>query len=203
MWHTNISILDYSDPRRSPPSDRSQKYLEKITNSGYFKDFKSDINGNLFGLLVKEDPTYTISQQNQEDVIYYQVLNGYVFYDRLYSEGYNFNFNTEDDVTYEQTIRSGLSGGNFGSFLSFSEEKILDFGTFDFFNFIDASEDNLTNNYFIIDGITLTLNSNAYVTAEDGGQISLINSAFLDPGEQISANNGNISFNKFFSDDTS
>ncbi len=36
-------------------------------------------------------------------------MNGYQFYDNLYNEGFNFNYNTVDTTTFTETKRSGLS----------------------------------------------------------------------------------------------
>lgn len=87
----------------------SNKYLDKLANIGYIQDSKRDIYNNLFGLFKDDDSfTKTISTYEGEPS-YYQILNGYTFYDYLYGEGFSFNYSTIDDTTYNYTNRSGLS----------------------------------------------------------------------------------------------
>lgn len=127
---------------------RNTKYLEDVFSSGYIQDSKSDIYNNLFGLF-KNDGSFTKTIiNNNTPTRYYQILNGHTFYDFLYDEGYNFNYSTYDDTTYDSTIRSGLSsftgnfsfinqyyqvfGGNFtNDYFHYSDEYLPDFQTFD------------------------------------------------------------------------
>lgn len=85
------------------------KYLDRLPNIGYLQDSKRDIYNNLFGLF-KDDNSFTKTISTYEaPPIYYQILNGHTFYDYLYGEGFNFNYSTVDNTTYDYTSRSGLS----------------------------------------------------------------------------------------------
>lgn len=88
----------------------SDKYLDKLSNIGYLQDSKQDIYNNLFGLFKNDGSfTRTISSHDAVPDLYYKILNGHTFYDYLYNEGFNFNYSTVDDTTYNYTNRSGLS----------------------------------------------------------------------------------------------
>tara|TARA_R100000900_G_scaffold140145_3_gene120260 strand:+ start:254 stop:3118 length:2865 start_codon:yes stop_codon:yes gene_type:complete len=83
--------------------------LSYLYDQGYVDDSKKDLFGNIFGL-VKDNNFYRNNLiKETPKTIKNLVLNGYTFFDDLYSEGYNFNFNTTDNLTYSQTIRSGLT----------------------------------------------------------------------------------------------
>lgn len=86
------------------------KYLDKLSNIGYLQDSKQDIYNNLFGLF-KDDGSFTkgISSYEAAPSSYFKILNGHTFYDYLYNEGFNFNYSTVDNTTYNYTSRSGLS----------------------------------------------------------------------------------------------
>jgi hypothetical protein len=85
------------------------KYLDRLPNIGYLQDSKRDIYNNLFGLF-KDDNSFTKTISTYEAApVYYQILNGHTFYDYLYGEGFNFNYSTVDNTTYDYTSRSGLS----------------------------------------------------------------------------------------------
>tara|TARA_R110002020_G_scaffold109856_7_gene254136 strand:+ start:2196 stop:5066 length:2871 start_codon:yes stop_codon:yes gene_type:complete len=83
--------------------------LSYLYDQGYIDESKKDIFGNIFGL-VKDNDYYrenltTESVKNIKSL----VLNGYQFFDDLYSEGFNFNYSTSDSSTFSETIRSGLT----------------------------------------------------------------------------------------------
>jgi len=83
--------------------------LSYLYNDGYIDDSKKDLFGNIFGL-VKDNNYYRSNIISEDpDTIKNLILNGYQFYDDLFGEGYNFNYNTTDTATYDETKRSGLS----------------------------------------------------------------------------------------------
>jgi hypothetical protein len=95
------------------------KYLDKIFESGYIQDSKSDIYNNLYGLFKNDGDftqTITVIPEIEE---YFMILNGHTFYDYSYGEGYSFDYSTFDDSTFPYTTRSGISAYTSG----FSEES--------------------------------------------------------------------------------
>lgn len=83
--------------------------LSYLYDQGYIDDSKRDIFGNIFGL-IKDNNYYRENLTKEtEKRIKNLVLNGYVFFDDLYSEGYGFNYGAADSSTYSETIRSGLT----------------------------------------------------------------------------------------------
>jgi len=84
--------------------------LSYLYDQGYIDDSKKDIFGNIFGLV--KDNNYYRSNLEFEIPKHVKnlVLNGYTFFDDLYSEGYNFDYDTTDSTTFSETIRSGLTG---------------------------------------------------------------------------------------------
>ncbi len=102
----DTSYIGYSSKyeQRNESSD-----LAFLFDEGYIDDSKKDLFGNVFGLVKDNnyfrDNLTVIAPPTVKNLI----LNGYQFYDNLYNEGFNFNYNTEDKTTYAETFRSGLS----------------------------------------------------------------------------------------------
>ena len=83
--------------------------LSYLYDQGYIADSKKDLFGNIFGL-VKDNNYYRSNVEYETPKnIKNLILNGYQFYDSLYGEGYDFDYNTTDSLTFSQTIRSGLT----------------------------------------------------------------------------------------------
>ena len=102
----DTSYLGYS----SKFEDRNERSdLAFLFNEGYIDDSKKDLFGNVFGL-VKDNNYFrdNLTVKNPKTVKNL-ILNGYQFYDTLYNEGFNFNYDTVDTSTYTETFRSGLS----------------------------------------------------------------------------------------------
>ena len=98
------------------------KYLDKIFESGYIQDEKSDSYNNLYGLFINNGDFSQTIQKTAETEEYFQILNGHTFYDYLYGEDYLFDYTTFDDSTIPYTTRSGIS--------SFTGEFTTDFYRF-------------------------------------------------------------------------
>tara|TARA_R100001509_G_scaffold110288_1_gene66017 strand:+ start:811 stop:3678 length:2868 start_codon:yes stop_codon:yes gene_type:complete len=82
--------------------------LSYLYDQGYIDDSKKDIFGNIFGL-VKDNDYYRNNLTFEiPKTIKNLVINGYTFFDDLYNEGYNFDYDITDSSTYTETIRSGL-----------------------------------------------------------------------------------------------
>jgi hypothetical protein len=109
----NIPISKKNDTKyygyvsKIEPNDK--KYLDDIFSSGYVQDSKKDIYNNLFGLFINDGSFTKTINVDQTVSNYNLIINGHAFFDRLYSEGYNYNYSTFDDTTYNTTTRSGLS----------------------------------------------------------------------------------------------
>jgi hypothetical protein len=162
--HPNSSKFDtkyYGYTSRLDPNVR--KYLNSIFNSGYVADFKKDIYGNSYGLFKDGFDRYFVNVDANSPPTYNLVFNGYEFFDEFYNEGYNFNYFTEDDVTYSETIRSGLST-NTGFFTTADVDLFLSFGKFDpYYPIIPATEAHLLKTERFIDaGFILKPNLSAY-----------------------------------------
>lgn len=106
-----------------------QKYLDQCFNMGYIKDAKRDISGNLYGLFKSDIRFEDNIHSTNTPVVTSVIFNGYTFFDYLYKEGYNFNWDTVDSTTFKETIRSGLST-NCNGFVNFIPDLILNFGSF-------------------------------------------------------------------------
>jgi hypothetical protein len=133
---------------KTPPVP--QKYLDYVFNSGFVQDLKYDIFGNTFGLF-KDDHRHKKTIKFLPDTdIYNVVFNGYQFYDGLYNEYLSFNYQTSDSVTYNETIRSGLSSNTSG-FTDFQSDVVASFGVFSPYNEIVESTENVTT-YRILEG---------------------------------------------------
>lgn len=83
--------------------------LAFLFDEGYIDDGKKDLFGNVFGL-VKDNNYFrdNLTIKNPKTVKNL-ILNGYQFYDNLYNEGFDFNYNTIDTTSFTETKRSGLS----------------------------------------------------------------------------------------------
>ena len=102
----DTSYIGYS----SKFDDRSERSdLAFLFDQGYIDDGKKDLFGNIFGL-VKDNNYFrdNLTIKNPKTVKNL-ILNGYQFFDTLYDEGFNFNYDTVDTSTYTETFRSGLS----------------------------------------------------------------------------------------------
>ena len=102
----DTSYLGYSS-RFSKRDENTD--LAFLFDEGFIDDSKKDLFGNIFGLV--KDNNYFRDNITLKDTkkIKNLIFNGYQFYDFLYDEGYNFNYNTEDTSTFTETLRSGLS----------------------------------------------------------------------------------------------
>mgnify|MGYP003664094820 CR=1 FL=1 len=128
------------------------KYLDSIFDSGYIKDQKRDIYGNLFGLFVNDGNFYKNIEIIPEIDITTLILNGHNFYDNLYMEGLSFNYLTEDYTTFNETVRSGLST-NMGSMSGRDIDCTLFLGTFaEYEPAQKPTDENLVTTYKIIEG---------------------------------------------------
>lgn len=132
----------------------SNKYLDGVSDMGYISNYQQDINGNLFAL-VKNSSNFSkdIKIDNRTSTLYYQILDGYKFFDDLFGEGYNFNYETIDYTTYPNTFRTGLSGGNFGTFDPVFDFTIT-FGDFSENSVFQSSQSSTT--YYAISGLCKT-----------------------------------------------
>lgn len=140
----------------SKSTPNHSKYLDEVFESGFIQDIKRDLYNNTFGLF-KNDHRFrkTIETVSGEDV-YNVIINGHSFYDRLYWEGYTFDYTIPDNTTFDQTIRSGLSS-NTNGFLNNVPEVTLYFGKFTPYNEVIAPTDaNLSPSYVILEGAYLT-----------------------------------------------
>jgi len=95
----------------------SSKFDERTENTdlaflfdqGYIDDSKRDLFGNIFGLVKDNNQFRDNVTFKNTPIVKNLILNGYQFYDSLYNEGFNFNYNTVDATTFTETKRSGLS----------------------------------------------------------------------------------------------
>jgi hypothetical protein len=137
----------------------TEKYLDNIFDSGFVKDIKSDVYGNLFGLFKNDHRFRKTIEYITSPTVYNVLFNGYQFYDDLYNEAYSFKYNTSDDLTYRETTRSGLST-NTGTFDSTDVDVSLFFGFFTPYNeLISPTESNLVTSYTILE--------NAFIAKDD------------------------------------
>jgi hypothetical protein len=128
------------------------KYLDSIFDSGYIKDQKRDIYGNLFGLFINDGKFYKniefVPETNKTSLI----LNGHKFYDDVYNEGFSFNYLTEDSSTFNETIRSGLST-NTGNLSGGDVDYTIFLGTFNNYQIpTPPTDENLITSYNIVEG---------------------------------------------------
>lgn len=83
--------------------------LSYIYNEGYIHDFKTDVYGNVFGLVKDKDNFKQEVTNEQKEEITNITFNGYKFYDEVFGEGLAFDYNATGTDNYE-TIRTGLTG---------------------------------------------------------------------------------------------
>lgn len=83
--------------------------LAFLFDQGYIDDSKKDLFGNIFGLVKDNNQFRDNLTVKNPPTVKNLILNGYQFYDNLYNEGFNFNYNTADTTTFTETKRSGLS----------------------------------------------------------------------------------------------
>lgn len=90
------------------------KYLDTVFESGYIQDSKYDIFGNLYGLF-KNDNNFRQSITTRiERVVKSLPLNGHMFYDDIYDEGFIFDYGVEDYDTFDDIKRSGITTNTSG-----------------------------------------------------------------------------------------
>jgi hypothetical protein len=126
---TNLDTKYYGYVSQIEPSE--YKYLDKIFDYGFITEVKTDFYNNLYGLFNNGNRfTQNITTITSEP-IYYNIIDGYKFFDDWYWEYYEFNYSTVDSITLENVIRTGFDGQNFGNFLDNDQaDIILSFGVF-------------------------------------------------------------------------
>jgi hypothetical protein len=140
------------------------KYLDVLFDQGFISDIKQDIYSNLFGLF-KDDHRY---RQHVEPCIddtvntpYSVVINGHLFYDTFYNEGYSFDYFISDDtypsdIKYNETLRTGLSTTT-AKFTNSLIDLTMFFGYFTpYMELSIPTEGNLTPTYEILEGGFIT-----------------------------------------------
>ena len=106
----STSLMGYNSEL---PIDRNiDTDLSFLFDQGYIYDSKTDLHGNVFGLL--KDNNYYRNNFKEEPtrVVKNLILNGYQFFDTLYGEGSAFNYSTVNSgstATYDNTFRSGIT----------------------------------------------------------------------------------------------
>jgi hypothetical protein len=138
------------------------KYLNDVFNSGFIEDYKQDIYSNTYGLF-KNDHRFKQTVKYQDSSILYNVLlNGYQFFDTLFGEELEFDYDIVDYNTFDETKRSGLIAYTH-TFDEFIPEFTLNFGRFTQYNeLIQPTEQNLLKDYLILDGGFLLNEDNSY-----------------------------------------
>jgi len=148
------------------------KYLQNLYDQGYVKDAKRDIYGNLFGLFSVDNNFKLGFEVVEDNTVKSLQLNGHLFYDNVYNEGFAFNYTTINNVPNDYTIRSGLSAYT-GGFTNLSGHYTL-FGRY--FNPYEELYDP-------------TLNEKTYVYYDGGFLINTLSSFSSDlsafPGSNI------------------
>jgi hypothetical protein len=136
----------------------TRKYLDAVFNSGYIKEFKTDIFNNSYGLLKEGFNKYIKNIDISDDIVYNVLITGYSFHDSylFYNEGYEFDYYVIDDTTYTETTRTGLSSNTL-NFTNFTPDVKLSFGKFKpYYELIEPSDSNLVKTYRYIDGGFIT-----------------------------------------------
>lgn len=132
-----------------------KKYLSSVFNAGYIKEYKQDIYNNTYGLFKSGFDQY-IKNIDDDYTTYNVIINGYEFYDEFYNEGFSFDYTIEDNTTYTELIRTGLSANTLG-FYPFVEDVKLSFGRFsNFYELAKPTEEALKTTYRNIDGLVFT-----------------------------------------------
>ena len=150
-YHGYVSRLD----------PNTQKYLDGIFDHGYVKDQKQDFYGNLYGLFDNTGKYRKTIENISSDPSINMLLNGHLFYDNLYWEGYAFNYTTVDELsTYSETIRTGLSSYTNG-LSTINPEVTFNFGKFTpYTELISPKQKELVHQYVILEG--------AFILRSDG-----------------------------------
>jgi hypothetical protein len=177
----------------------NSKYLDKIFESGYIQDSKHDIFGNLYGLF-KDGSNFKQSITTKEqNIVKSLLLNGHLFYDDVFYEDFSFDYDVDDDSTFEYINRSGITTFTNG-FSALSSGAYTIFGRF-FSPYQELSNQNSeTLDYILYDGGFMmdgsmpfddTISSDLYSYPSDGmfyydtlleaGLESTPNRALLDP----------------------
>ena len=145
-YHGYVSRLD----------PNTQKYLDNIFDRGYIKDQKQDFYGNLYGLFDNSGKYRKSIENIYTDPTINMLFNGYLFYDNLYWEGYNFDYTVVDELsTYSQTIRTGLSSYTNGLSVV-NPEVTFNFGKFTpYIELIKPTQKELVPQYVILEGAFL------------------------------------------------
>lgn len=127
-------------------------YFDEVFDKGYISDAKKDIYNNLFGLF-KIDPNFNEVIENvSTNVIKSLQFNGHTFYDLQFQEGFQFNYNTYDDATYLETLRSSLTSYSptFNTLSSFYTLFFRNFKPYE--ELVEPRSDDLNIEYIIRDG---------------------------------------------------
>ena len=106
----STSLMGYNSKL---PVDRNlDTDLSFLFDQGYIYDSKTDLHGNIFGLLKDNNFYRNNFKEEPNRVVKNLILNGYQFFDTLYGEGSAFNYstvNTGSTATYANTFRSGVT----------------------------------------------------------------------------------------------
>ena len=104
----STSLMGYNS--ELPTGKDINSDLSFLFDQGYIHDSKRDLNGNIFGLLKDQNYYKNNFEVRAEKTIKSLILNGYQFFDALYGEGSNFDYDTVDaGATYSETYRSGIT----------------------------------------------------------------------------------------------
>jgi hypothetical protein len=90
-------------------------YLQNVYNHGYVKDSKKDVYGNLYGLFSNDDNFKSSYKIFPEKIVKSLQLDGHLFFDNVYNEGFLFDYTLVDTSPNNHNIRSGIitNTGNF------------------------------------------------------------------------------------------
>jgi len=106
----STSLMGYNS---EVPTDRNiSTDLSFLFDDGYIYDSKTDLNGNIYGLLKDNNFYRNNFKEEPNRVVKNLILNGYQFFDTLYGEGSAFNYSTVNSgssATYSETFRSGIT----------------------------------------------------------------------------------------------
>lgn len=130
-----------------------QKNLDSVFDYGYIQDSKKDIYGNIYGLYNNngkfESSLYVEKEENRVNML----LNGHQFYDDLYNEGLSFDYTVIDEfVTFDQTIRTGLSSYTDGMVL-LNPDVTMFFGKYTpYVELVEPTQEELVSKFVILEG---------------------------------------------------
>jgi hypothetical protein len=161
-YSTPSDLKSYGYISKIEPYD--YKYLDSIFDEGFISNISRDVYGNLFGIF-NNDHRFRrgIESSNviTESQIYSVVINGHMFFDTTFWEGYNFNYFIDDDtsdtdIKYFETLRTGLSTTT-AAYNDSDIDVTLFFGYFNQpYNLSIPTESNLITQYEILDGAFIT-----------------------------------------------